>query len=128
LAGAVLLTAAGDSIHLLWEQEIQPGDLTRSLLAQHLGDTFFIQSETSSNVVLQLSHIRGLGDAESQHANVRLEYSFSVLFRGPVDRSLAQGTYQFSHRKIGSFPLFIVPMAPTADARYYEAVFNQQPM
>ena len=50
---------------------------------------------------------------------------FSLLFQGPHDRLLPQGTYQFDHDQIGSFPLFIVPVGAAKSGLQYEAVFNR---
>jgi hypothetical protein len=51
--------------------------------------------------------------------------SFSLVFCGPQDRPLAQGTYRFEHDQLGAFDLFIVPIAPAAQGRQYQAVFNR---
>jgi hypothetical protein len=50
---------------------------------------------------------------------------FSLIFVGPRSPFLAQGTYEFSHPALGSFPLFIVPVGAEADQAQYEAVFNR---
>jgi uncharacterized protein DUF6916 len=50
---------------------------------------------------------------------------FSVLFRGPRARPLSQGLYDFEHEEIGSFNLFIVPVAQDEQEISYEAVFNR---
>jgi hypothetical protein len=129
LAGSVLLAAGGPALRTLWVSQVLPGSLKRSLVAKHLGDTFHVQLDSSGVMALQLSDVRNLGFGANQNPNVAtsagMENSFSILFRGPADRPLGQGTYQFRHDRIGGFPLFIVPMAPDANARYYEAVFNQ---
>lgn len=49
---------------------------------------------------------------------------FSVLFAGPLEPELPQATFDVSHAAIGQTPLFIVPVARTADAMHYEAVFG----
>ena len=51
---------------------------------------------------------------------------FSLLFQGPADCPLAQGTYRFSHEQLGRFDLFIVPVGAERSARQYEAVVNRQ--
>jgi hypothetical protein len=128
LAGSAFLAVAGHGLRTLWVRQVLPGSLQRSMLSQHLGDTFHIQLDSSNVVAVQLSHVRDLGASQNaKTTSVDMEHSFSILFRGPGDRLLGQGTYQFGHYQIGSFPLFIVPMAPDRDARYYEAVFNRLP-
>lgn len=50
---------------------------------------------------------------------------FSVLFRGPGDRFVPQGTYAVSHPEFGSADLFLVPVGVTPEGYQYEAFFNQ---
>lgn len=49
---------------------------------------------------------------------------FSLTFSGPPGIVLPQATYRFEHDEIGPFEMFIVPVARTADAVSYEAVFS----
>lgn len=62
----------------------------------------------------------------SELKNERQE-QFSIVFRGPLDRPLSQGTQQFGHPVIGDFELFIVPIKMDAEGYYYEAIFNRLP-
>jgi hypothetical protein len=50
--------------------------------------------------------------------------SFSLIFRGPLERPFPQATYTVQHAGLGSFPLFLVPVAREKDGMRYEAVFN----
>jgi uncharacterized protein DUF6916 len=126
LAGSALLAVGGRGLlRALWVRQVLPGDLKRSLLSRHLGETFHVRLDSSNLVGLQLTQVKDLGAHANVNTGVDTEHSFSVLFRGPADRPLGQATYQFGHAQIGSFPLFIVPMAPADGARYYEAVFNR---
>jgi hypothetical protein len=129
LAGSALLAAGGISLRTLWAPEVLAGSLKRSLLSQHLGQTFHVQLDSSDVVAMQLAQVRDLGVSQvtDKRTGADMEHSFSVLFRGPADRPLGQGTYQLSHGRIGSFPLFIVPMGPADGDRYYEAIFNRPP-
>jgi hypothetical protein len=51
---------------------------------------------------------------------------FSLLFAGPHDSILPQGTYRFFHEALGHLDLFIVPLGPGRDRRSmtYQAVFG----
>jgi hypothetical protein len=52
--------------------------------------------------------------------------SFSVLFHGPAERLVPQGTYLFHHETMGSLALFIVPVVGSnAERILYEASFSQ---
>ncbi len=49
---------------------------------------------------------------------------FSLTFADPAGAALRQGTYEFYHRQVGWFSMFIVPHGHDADAVSYHAVFN----
>ncbi|MGH3157823.1 MAG: DUF6916 family protein [Streptosporangiaceae bacterium] len=56
---------------------------------------------------------------------------FSVLFHGPLEPVLPQGTYRLEHDGLGTLDLFIVPVGPDTPepeseptAMRYEAVFG----
>jgi hypothetical protein len=51
--------------------------------------------------------------------------NYSLLFRGSRNRLLTQGTYEFDHRRLGTFGLFIVPTPGDERNAYYAAVFNR---
>ena len=51
---------------------------------------------------------------------------FSLLFQGPLDQPVEQGTHWFEHPRIGRFAMFIVPIySSDLDRLHYEAVFNR---
>ena len=130
LAGGALLAAGGWGAASAWISWMPPAALVRSSFAPHLGDTFAARAGSSSSVAVRLVDIRDLraGALDSAHTQpgVDGEHNFLLSFRGPLDQPLAQGTYEFAHDRFGSFALFIVPMAPEQDARYYESIFNRQ--
>lgn len=57
---------------------------------------------------------------------------FSVLFQGPIEPVLPQGTYRLDHDRLGPLDLFIVPVGPEGlfepgaqpTTMRYEAVFG----
>jgi hypothetical protein len=52
--------------------------------------------------------------------------AFSLMFKGPAQPLLPQGTYRVTHG-VGALPpmdIFIVPVRGGADAVWYEAVFT----
>jgi hypothetical protein len=53
--------------------------------------------------------------------------SFSLIFKGPLDRVVYDNTYPMEHDQIGAFEMFIGPfLTPTKkDAIYYQAVFSK---
>jgi hypothetical protein len=67
---------------------------------------------------------RGAADSRQLGAATRQE-RFSIVFRGPRERLLQQGTYEMQHDHLGAFELFLVPVGQDRDGVYYEAVFNR---
>lgn len=56
-------------------------------------------------------------------AGIRSE-PFALVFRGPPDRPLGQGTRALEHPRLGALEIFLVPIQPGPDGPRYEAVFN----
>ena len=50
---------------------------------------------------------------------------FALMFHGPLDRRLTQGTFEVSNETLGVFPLFIVPIGMDADGMQYEVIFTR---
>ena len=51
---------------------------------------------------------------------------FSITFSGSGAERLDQGTYDFRHASVGTFPLFIVPVdLVEGGTQTYEAIFNR---
>jgi hypothetical protein len=57
-------------------------------------------------------------------AHALREAPFSVVLQGPLQSPLPQGTFAVEHPVRGRFDLFLVPIARSATAIDYEAVFN----
>ncbi|HLP61157.1 MAG TPA: hypothetical protein VK186_20110 [Candidatus Deferrimicrobium sp.] len=52
--------------------------------------------------------------------------SFSLLFRGPIDKVFRHDTHKMIHPKLGELYLFIGPIIyPATDGVYYEVIFNR---
>jgi hypothetical protein len=127
LAGGALLAIGGRLIATNRLPEV-PGDtLMRSTFAGRIGEAFQIYQGAAAMPVLRLAGVRDLPavTGEQAQASADKERSFSLLFTGPIDLMIEQGMYHFEHKQVGSFSLFIVPMAPSEEAHYYEAIFNR---
>jgi hypothetical protein len=92
--------------------------MNHATFAPHLNSRFQVSNEEGATADLEMVETYELTDAPSQER-------FSLIFRGGLDRILAQGTYKFSHADLGDLDLFIVPIRQDADGRYYEAAFNR---
>jgi hypothetical protein len=82
-----------------------------------VGSTFDVERPNGDRVAVELvgaTELSGRGEC------------FSLVFHGPTDVPLDQRTYRMTHRELGDFPLFLVPLGPNADgAQELEAVVNR---
>ena len=104
-----------------------PVVLERATFAERLGETFRTVLEPGNLLELELVEVEALGSAspgDDQPRPSARQNPFSIVFRGPKDKTLAQGTFRMEHDAIGSFDLFLVPIGEDQDGRQYEAVFN----
>lgn len=83
-------------------------------LAVHDGDA------GPSGIELVVAAARPLGAAREPGARA----PFALLLRGPAEPLLPQATYRLAGERIGAQDVFVVPVAQTADATDYEAVFT----
>ena len=92
--------------------------LTHEAFTQQANTQFQVQVDENSAVPLELTEI----------SEVKLyphQEQFAVVFRGPSDMFLGQGSRYFAHDQMGQFELFIVPIRQDEQGIYYEAVFNR---
>jgi hypothetical protein len=87
-----------------------------------LGTNFLINHE-AAKVEVRLVHITNFASAKQNKAG---QEGFSLLFRGPKETTLKQGTYLIEHEELGRFSFLVVPVG-TKDTRapHYEAVVNR---
>lgn len=85
-----------------------------------VGETLTLSIE-EHKIPLTLSSIRERADAKDHGYEC-----FTLIFSGPVDKELNQGTYTMISEKLGEFLLFIVPVAKSEKAMTYEAVINRE--
>ncbi len=92
--------------------------LTKANLAESLHTQFRLCLEPDRTSQLEL--------IELNDGRVTPDYeAFALLFRGDANDRLNQGMYRVEHATLGTFDLFIVPVAQDQAGRYYEAVFNR---
>ncbi len=93
--------------------------LTLSQITGLVGYRFRVLLEAAEDIELELAQI-----VSKPELGANFE-CFSLVFKGPADRLLRQGTYRFEHRQLGGFDLFIVPVGQEPGACLYQADFNQ---
>ncbi len=93
-------------------------DLTHEAFTRHANTSFLVQLDEENDVSLELTDISELKVSPRQE-------EFAIVFRGPLDKFLGQGTRAISHGEMGQFELFLVPIRQDVQSVYYEAVFNR---
>jgi hypothetical protein len=92
--------------------------LEHAEFSKYLNTNFRISFNESNNIEAELSTVTDLQLSPQQER-------FTVIFRGPREPLLSQGSYRFDHDEMGKFLLFIVPMRQDEQGTFYEAVFNR---
>lgn len=98
--------------------------LTYSAFSDIIGETFRVRIDSAETINAELVEATDhSGKAVDKKAG--RQECFSILFRGPLESPLEQGTYTFNHRRFGNIALFIVPVGMDDKGRHYEAVVNR---
>ena len=99
-----------------------PDKLTYNDFKTHLNETFSLDPDSPESLLLDLIEVSHMGPEPSPDDNRRRP--FSLVFLGPEDPVLSQGTYPMEHKNMGRLDLFLVPIGPGKNGLKYEAVFN----
>ena len=92
-------------------------DLRRATFSANEGTAFTFRLGSERTVAMKLNKVSDARRGANQE-------QFSIFFLGPLELFLQQALYQVSHSTMGSFALFIVPIAKENNGFLYEAVFN----
>jgi hypothetical protein len=95
--------------------------LTEANFAQHLNTTFRVHVTAPRPIELELVGVEGWNIRPEEQSGME---RFSIYFHGPADLYMPQGVYKLEHEQMGTFDLFLVPIAKDASGFRYEAVFN----
>jgi hypothetical protein len=87
----------------------------------HVGTTFTV-TEVEGGFPLELAK----ATATTPHEHQPRQDPFTLLFTGPPDMVLHQGTYTMAHDGLGEVVIFVVPVGPDPESAKmrYEAIFN----
>ena len=94
-------------------------ELTRSAFQEQLNTKFRFRLNESATSELKLVDVAAVNPPFER----RLD-GFSVMFKGPGNKPLLQGTYTIEHSRMGHFPVFVVPTGKDKQGLYYQAIFN----
>jgi hypothetical protein len=92
--------------------------LKKSTFDPHLNGKFEVHTESAGVVEVELIEI-------TDHSQEGVE-SFSLVFKGPLEKPFEQRLHRVKHPQMDEFDLFLVPITyGKMDAMYYQAVFNR---
>jgi hypothetical protein len=93
-------------------------NLKKSTFDPHLSSKFEVHTESAGVVEVELIEV-------TDHSQESVE-SFSLVFKGPLEKPFEQRLHRVKHTQMGEFDLFLVPITyGKMDAMYYQAVFNR---
>ena len=93
-------------------------ELTYEQFEQNRKGKFKVHASPEHVVELDLDELSELKRSEHQER-------FWLVFRGPINLPLGQGTYLFENDGMGQFYLFMTPIREDAESLFYEAIFNR---
>jgi hypothetical protein len=99
--------------------------ITRAMFTQHLNTRFSFRLGPVKLGDMVLVAVEDMNPPTYKSDGTAVRDCFSVMFRGPGDLPLQQGTYTVGHRRLGSFDLLIVPGGESGLGRQYSAVINR---
>jgi hypothetical protein len=88
-----------------------------------VGQGFDVAAGEGSSLSLELVQATEGGEVGGPGPEGQLRQQFSLIFRGPADRMLPQGTYRLGHPRLGEIEIFLVPLGPDPEGMRYEAAF-----
>jgi hypothetical protein len=94
--------------------------LTHADFADRVGEAFELPD---AGLVLTLAEATESSEPGGPGPEGRTRNQFSLVFTGPLDHVLEQGTVRVEHRDLGEQHLLLVPLGPQGDAMSYEAAF-----
>jgi len=123
---AKVVTATGASYAGVTMNDAPQETLTLARFSSLLQTHFLVRTAAASEPVqIELVQVTPGGAVTKAGAQVQQFESFSLLFHGPQSQPLPQGTHSFEHPQLGTFELFIVPVAAESGRLHYQAVFNR---
>jgi hypothetical protein len=98
-----------------------PATLTEKEFSKYVNTKFRVELEGENSLDLELTEVKGYMSKHNEQTGME---RFSIYFQGPAEPSLPQKLYPFQHAEMGSFEMFLVPIAKNDRGFSYESVFN----
>ena len=94
--------------------------LTIDDFSKCLNQTFTINVADHDPLVTELIEVRGLVPPDDDALR---RQPFSLIFRGPKDVLLQQGTFEIENETLGTLGMFVVTLGPDDEGVRHEVVF-----
>jgi hypothetical protein len=107
-------------------RRIMLSELNVGQFSPYVNSPFRLQAGPSEVVVIELVEARRLGYDSVPAGTTPRREPFSLIFKGPAQPRIEQGTYPVEHDVMEPIALFLVPVMPDpTDGRpRYEAIFT----
>jgi len=99
------------------------GWLTYDDFADRVGEQFELRGPEGASVSMELAEVTQGAELGGPGPDGQARVQFSLLFKGPSDPVLTQGTRALTHPALGELALFLVPIGADAHGIRYEAAF-----
>lgn len=87
--------------------------------SKYLNTTFRVLVDDINTLELKLNEV------SDRRVSPHHQERFEIIFRGPREPLITQGSYRLEHDEMGDLILFIVPVEQNNDGIFYEACFNR---
>ena len=94
--------------------------LTHADFADRVGEDFEVPD---LGLVLALAEATESSEPGGPGPEGQTRNQFSLVFAGPLDQTMEQGTVRVTHPDLGEQHLFLVPLGTEAGTMRYEAAF-----
>ncbi|MBX3010714.1 MAG: hypothetical protein KF832_04370 [Caldilineaceae bacterium] len=93
---------------------------TSTDFSSHLNQPFKLEVESLPPILLKLSAVRGINQAEHER-EYTTTHQFVVVFHGPLRPLLPKQIYCLQHPTMGKLKLLFVPVGPSGGSMQYQA-------
>lgn len=101
-------------------RSLRSQDATAELFKRHLTETFVVRLPDRRTKKFVLAEV-------TERPTTKGFEQFSLVFHGPADDRLADGSYRFEHASLGKLDLFVVAVGRgKAERTTYEACFSRR--
>lgn len=95
-------------------------EATRETFAECEAKEYRLKRDDGDDLTLKLARAEAI---ETQAKGAKRQ-QFSLLFEGPAEPVLPQAIYTLENDELGTFQIFLVPVAADEEGVDYEAVFT----